>query len=81
MVSVAIKCENCSNIQIIGGSVKGFDIGYLFDNVRSVNINGGKLNVNNRGISFVCKGKRKTAGGFIWRFQEGSTTKQWLEST
>ena len=50
MVSVAIKCENCSNIQIIGGSVKGFYIGYLFENVRSVNINGGKLNVNNRGI-------------------------------
>lgn len=22
----------------------------------------------------VCKGKRKTAGNFIWRFQEGSTT-------
>lgn len=35
-----------------------------------------QTNVNNRGISFVCKGKRKTAGGFIWRFQEGSTTKR-----
>ena len=35
-----------------------------------------QTNVNNRGISLVCKGKRKTAGGFIWRFQEGSTTKR-----
>ena len=31
--------------------------------------------VNSRGISLVCNGKRQTAGGFIWRFQEGSTTK------
>lgn len=31
--------------------------------------------INARGISFVCRGKRKTAGGYIWRFQEGSTTK------
>lgn len=30
--------------------------------------------VNSKGISLVCLGKRKTAGGFIWRFQEGSTT-------
>lgn len=31
--------------------------------------------INSKGISSVCRGKRKTAGGFIWRFQEGSTTK------
>lgn len=30
--------------------------------------------VNSKGISAVCRGKRKTAGNFIWRFQEGSTT-------
>lgn len=30
--------------------------------------------INNRGISLVCNGKRKTAGGYIWRFQESSTT-------
>lgn len=30
--------------------------------------------VNSKGISLVCRGKRKTAGNFIWRFQEGSTT-------
>ena len=34
-----------------------------------------RTGVNARGISFVCRGKRKTAGGYIWRFQEGSTTK------
>lgn len=31
--------------------------------------------VNNQSISLVCQGKRKTAGGFIWGFQESSTTK------
>lgn len=31
--------------------------------------------VNSSGISAVCRGKRRTAGGYIWRFQEGSTTK------
>ena len=31
--------------------------------------------INNRGISRVCNNKRKTAGGYIWRFQESSTTK------
>lgn len=30
--------------------------------------------INNKSISFVCRNKRKTAGGFIWRFQESSTT-------
>ena len=34
-----------------------------------------QTNINNRSISFVCRGKRQTAGGYIWRFQEGSTTK------
>ena len=30
--------------------------------------------VNSKSISAVCHGQRKTAGNFIWRFQEGSTT-------
>lgn len=29
-----------------------------------------KLGVNNRNISECCKGKRKTAGGFIWKFSK-----------
>ena len=29
---------------------------------------------NHRHISEVCKGKRKTCGGFIWKYFEGSTT-------
>lgn len=35
---------------------------------------GRQTGINSKGISLVCTGKRKTAGGFIWRFQEGSTT-------
>lgn len=30
--------------------------------------------VNGRSIGMVCHGQRRTAGGYIWRFQEGSTT-------
>lgn len=30
--------------------------------------------VHPKGIGFVCRFTRKTAGGFIWRYQEGSTT-------
>ena len=50
MVSVAIICKNSVNVQITDCSVHGFDIGYSFENVRDVSINGGRLNVNHRGI-------------------------------
>lgn len=36
---------------------------------------GRQTGINSKGISAVCRGIRKTAGGYIWRFQEGSTTK------
>ena len=27
-------------------------------------------NINNRSICSCCKGKRKTAGGYMWRYKE-----------
>ena len=30
-----------------------------------------EMQINNRHISSCCNGKRKSAGGFIWRFKEG----------
>ena len=29
-----------------------------------------KLNIHNSSISACCKGKRKTAGGYIWRYKD-----------
>lgn len=29
-----------------------------------------KLNIKDSNISLVCKGKRKTAGGYIWKYEE-----------
>lgn len=32
-----------------------------------------ELNINNSHITACCKGKRKTCGGFIWRYKENNT--------
>lgn len=38
-----------------------------WESVKSVTI---ELNINLAGISQCCKGKRKSAGGFIWKYKE-----------
>ena len=38
-----------------------------WDSITSINI---ELNIHIGGICMCCKGKRKSAGGFIWRYKE-----------
>lgn len=30
-----------------------------------------EIGINHRHISDVCKNKRKTCGGYIWKYEEG----------
>ena len=48
--------------------------GTLINVYPSVYCAGKETNCNHRHISEVCQGKRKTHGGFKWKYFEGSTT-------
>lgn len=50
MTSVAIRFVNCRDCKAYGNTVEGFDIGYELENVTNMDIQGGKLNVNQQGI-------------------------------
>ena len=67
---------NCSRIGKLGTKkVNQYDLkGNLiksWNSIIEVEIN---LSINNSNITSVCKGKRKTAGGYIWRDEN----KKWL---
>jgi len=42
--------------------------GNLFDNYKSIAEANKQTNVNKTSIAKVCRGERKTAGGFIWKY-------------
>lgn len=61
--------------QFIAKAVVQYDLsGQELNIFPSINVAYKNTGINNRHISEVCQNKRKTAGGFIWKYFEGSTT-------
>ena len=45
--------------------------GIFMGDFYSINEAGRKLNINSSHIGETCKGKRKSAGGFLWEYSDG----------
>ena len=62
--------EDAENIKHLieshpGKKIKCLETGEIFSSVRRASI---KYNISHYSISLVCKGKRKTAGGYQWSY-------------
>lgn len=59
-----VGLDNQKSRQVFQCDLDGNIIGY-FNSIREASFITG---INNSSISFVCVGKRKTAGGYIWKY-------------